>query len=107
MRKELFFKDERLPFAEARYSQSSQAEFKPHIHRSFSIGAIDQGTVRYSVDEVEEILKPGMLAIINPENLHSCNTVNNCQRSFFKHSPYIEKFTEIMLTILGIALLFF
>lgn len=83
MHHEFFFKDDRLPFAEARYSQSSQAEFKPHIHRSFSIGAIGQGTVCYTVDGVKDILDPGMLAIINPERLHSCNTLRNSRRSYF------------------------
>ena len=50
MNRERFFKDDRLPFAEGRYSQDSRRVFKPHMHRSFCIGAVDQGEVFYQVE---------------------------------------------------------
>lgn len=78
-----FFKDSRLPFAEGRYSQGTRREFKPHMHQAFSIGAVDQGEVCYRVAGQSAFLRPGSLALINPETLHSCNTVNNQPRSFF------------------------
>ncbi len=83
MRSERFFKNELLSFAELRYSRGSSAPFKPHLHRTMSIGAVDQGEVHYQVGSEETILAPGSLAVINPETLHSCNPLNNQQRSYY------------------------
>lgn len=93
---ELFFKDELLPFVEARYSKS-HVDFKPHIHSSFSIGAVDKGEVMYSVAGEQELLSPGMLAIINPESLHSCNTLHGKDRSYYMlylHKAWCAKVQE-------------
>lgn len=83
MRKENFFKSEDLPFAEARFSTGSTAPFKPHMHRTFSIGGVDTGEVLYTVEKREARLKPGSLAVINPETLHSCNPVTRDGRSYY------------------------
>lgn len=83
MNRERFFKDDRLPFAEGRYSQDSRRVFKPHMHRSFCIGAVDQGDVFYQVEGQSVHLKPGALTLINPETLHSCNPQTSDARSYF------------------------
>ncbi|WP_163335834.1 helix-turn-helix transcriptional regulator [Desulfopila sp. IMCC35008] len=83
MKKENFFKSDDLPFAEARYSAGSTAPFKSHMHRTFSIGGIDTGEVLYTVEKRQASLKPGSLAVINPETLHSCNPVTKEGRSYF------------------------
>ncbi len=83
MHQEKFYKDKALPFAECRYSQSSQSSFKPHMHASFSIGAVDKGEVEYTVGNHVKNLRPGSLALINPEILHSCNTLTAAGRSYF------------------------
>lgn len=83
MHRETFHKDKNLPFAECRYSQSSQSSFKPHMHAGFSIGAVDKGEVRYTVGSHITTLTPGSLALINPEVLHSCNTLSTTGRSYF------------------------
>ena len=57
--------------------------FKPHMHRTLSIGAVDQGEVFYSVGDKKAILAPGSLAIMNPETLHACNPAANTERSYF------------------------
>lgn len=80
---EKFFKDERLPFIECRYTKNSGKHYKPHMHRTFSIGAIDDGEVEYSVDSYFARLKKGSLAIINPDTLHSCNPLKSCERSYY------------------------
>lgn len=82
MNRERFFKDDRLPFVEGRYSEDSQRQFKPHMHRSFSVGAVDQGDVFYRVADQVVHLKPGALALINPETLHSCNPPFSNVRSY-------------------------
>ncbi len=80
--RENFFKDERLPFAEGRYSQGSRRLFKPHMHRRFSIGAVDAGAVIFRVADREVYLRPGALALINPETLHCCNPSSARARSY-------------------------
>ncbi len=82
MNRETFFKDERLPFAEGRYSQDSRRLFKPHMHRRFSIGAVDAGDVIFRVADREICLRPGALALINPETLHCCNPTKASARSY-------------------------
>jgi hypothetical protein len=80
--RERFFKDQRLPFVEGRYSQNSRRLFKPHMHRSFCIGAVDQGDVFYQVEGQSVHLKPGALTLINPETGHSCNPQTSEARSY-------------------------
>lgn len=78
-----FLKDKGLPFVEARYSQSSENNFKPHLHQAFSVGAVTMGEVCYQVQKERRSLKPGALALINPETLHSCNCEGGRQRSYY------------------------
>ncbi len=83
MNKEFFFKDKKLPFIECRYTQNSGKHYKPHLHNSLSIGAIDEAEVIYKVGNKEALLKPGSLAIINPQTPHSCNPLQNRRRSYY------------------------
>lgn len=83
MRSERFFKSNLLPFAEVRYSRGSTAPFKLHMHRTLSIGAVDQGEVLYNVCGKEALLAPGSLAVMNPETLHACNPASDVGRSYY------------------------
>ena len=82
MRDEHFLK-QILPFAECRYSKNSGRHYKSHMHETFSIGAIDQGEVIYQIEGEIAKLKPGSLALINPETLHYCNPTESCKRSYY------------------------
>ncbi len=86
---EFFYKDERLPFIEVRYTKNSSKHYKEHLHKTFSIGAIDKGEVLYKVKDKEALLKPGSLALIPPLHIHSCNPINNKARSYYM--IYIDK----------------
>lgn len=99
MRSERFFKNELLDFAEVRYSRGSNAPFKPHLHRSMSIGAVDQGAVHYQVGSEKTTLTPGALAIINPETLHSCNPLNNQERSYYMLYLDVDWCTRVQQSI--------
>jgi AraC-like DNA-binding protein len=83
MNNEKFFKNPKLPFVECRFSQSSVRRFKDHMHRSLSIGAVDKGAVQYRVGDREAVLTVGELAVINPESLHSCNSISGEERSYY------------------------
>jgi AraC-like DNA-binding protein len=79
----IFFKHPALPFAEVRYSKNSGQHYKPHIHKTFSVGAIEQGEVIRRVEGEMVKLRPGSLTLINPETLHSCNPAEFCKRSYY------------------------
>jgi AraC-like DNA-binding protein len=83
MSDEHFFKHPNLPFAELRYSINSGRYYKSHMHKTFSVGAINQGEVIYQVEGKMAKLQPGSLALINPETLHSCNPTKSCKRSYY------------------------
>lgn len=83
MRSELFFKNHFLPFVELRFSRSSTASFKPHMHQTLGIGAVQRGEVLYNVSGKKAILAPGSLVVINPETLHTCNPANEACRSYY------------------------
>lgn len=68
---------------EYRYSIKSGRIYKPHMHKTFCVGAIDQGEVAYQVEGKLVKLRPGGLALINPETLHSCNPTGFCKRSYY------------------------
>lgn len=86
---EFFFKDDRLPYVEIRYTKNSSKHYKEHLHETFSIGTIDKGEVLYKVRDKEAFLKPGSLALIPPFALHCCNPVNNQKRSYYM--LYLDK----------------
>ena len=79
---ERFFADARLPHVEGRWSRHSSRSFKPHMHRCFSIGTVEQGEISYQVEQQQYRLRPGCLALINPETLHACNQEGTGPRSY-------------------------
>ncbi len=83
MRTERFFKDPNLPFAELRHSRASTAAFKPHMHQTLSIGAVEAGEVLYTVSGQEARLATGALAVVNPEAVHTCNPATEAGRSYY------------------------
>ncbi len=83
MRDDKFFKSPLLPFAELRYSRASNASFKPHMHQSLSIGAVDKGSVIYSIEGKKDTLSSGSLVLMNPEVLHVCNPEHETARSYY------------------------
>ena len=83
MRNEHFLQKHALPFAELRYTRGSTAHFKPHMHHTLGIGAVEEGEVLYHVNGDKSLLRPGSLVIINPETLHACNPAEEAERSYF------------------------
>lgn len=82
MKSERFFRDPRLPWLEVRSSQGSARSFKAHLHRTFSVGGVQSGQVAYQVGDQTALLQPGSLALINPETLHSCNSIGGQPRNY-------------------------
>jgi len=103
MGKEQFFKDSRMPFAECRYSVRSAGQFKPHMHKTFSVGAVDRGEVVYTVGSKDSSLKKGALALINPEGLHTCNSVGTSERSYYMLYLDVDWCLQIQRTLWDVA----
>ena len=68
------FTHEKLPFLELRYSNNTK-HYKEHIHETFSIGINLEDKSIYTNKEKKYDLDVGMIAIVNPNEIHSCNPV--------------------------------
>jgi len=82
------FKDDKIPFVEARYVINSATHYTEHLHNTLSIGVIEDGQVSFTYDNKNFLLKPHDLVIINPNILHSCNPIQNEARTY--HMLYFD-----------------
>ncbi|AXH13636.1 AraC family transcriptional regulator [Malaciobacter mytili LMG 24559] len=82
MNKTKFLKNKELSFIELRYSNSSLC-YKEHIHETLSIGAITNGKRQYSNKNNTYIISKGNLAIVNPNTIHSCNSIDNEKSNYY------------------------
>jgi len=73
-----FWRDEALPFIEARHVQSGHSVcYAKHAHETFSIGAITAGRSSYVNGRLNLPVTAGAVVIMNPEDVHCCNPVEN------------------------------
>jgi AraC-like DNA-binding protein len=77
------FKHPGLPFVECRHSKDSGRHYRTHLHRTFGLGIIEKGEVAYEIGGRALTLRPGELALINPETPHSCNPGENKTRHYY------------------------
>ena len=73
-----FWRDERLPFIEARtIDDGRKVTYTRHAHEHFSIGAVTTGRsyYHYGVDTVE--ISAGTVVLMNPGDVHACNPIAN------------------------------
>lgn len=68
------FTNEKLPFLELRYSNNTK-HYKEHIHETFSMGINLKEKSIYTNKNEKYELDFGMLALVNPNELHSCNPI--------------------------------
>ncbi|RTR07071.1 AraC family transcriptional regulator [Halomonas nitroreducens] len=73
-----FWRDPALPFMEARrVTDGRRVCYARHSHATFSIGAITGGRSTYWNQGHEEGVTPGMVVVMNPEEVHACNPVDD------------------------------
>lgn len=78
-----FWYDPALPFAEARsIADGRQICYAPHSHESFSLGIITGGRSTYVNGRLRERVGPGAVVIMNPEEVHACNPVEDLPWSY-------------------------
>jgi AraC-like DNA-binding protein len=66
--------DPALPHVESRRACHSRACYKAHSHPTFSIGAVDAGTSRFTGAGNGEVrLTPGTLVLVPAQRVHACN----------------------------------
>ncbi|WP_415268193.1 AraC family transcriptional regulator [Acidovorax sacchari] len=71
---EAFWRDPALPFAESRRASRSRACYRPHLHPTFSIGAVDAGrSIFTGADGGPVPLRAGMLVFVPASRVHACN----------------------------------
>ncbi len=113
----IFFKDKNIPYIEARYTSSSNKEYKEHFHTTLSIGAITNGKATFKSNHTTHLLKENMLVILNPFTPHACNPLYSNFRSYYMLYvdttwayelqktlfPNIKSFVELTPTLLESA----
>ena len=107
------FIDEKLPFLELRYSNSN-AHYKKHFHDTFSLGVNKEGISIYENCDKSYTLDKNMLSIINPHEVHSCNSCSDilniyymlyletswCENVQKLINPNVKEFVNIPISIL-------
>ncbi len=69
-----FWHDAALPHVEIRRACHSRACYKPHVHPTFSIGAVDGGSSIFTgAGGTPVALHPGALVFVPAERVHACN----------------------------------
>jgi AraC-like DNA-binding protein len=67
-----FYRDEALPFVEAKRCQKSDLAYKKHFHEEYSIGLIDEGETQAWCDGVLWRVEAGRMISFPPLLLHAC-----------------------------------
>ncbi|RDK03979.1 AraC family transcriptional regulator [Paraburkholderia lacunae] len=71
-----FWRDETLPFLEARSIEDGRELcYAKHSHETFSIGAVTGGRSVYVNRSVQEWVGAGAVVMMNPDDVHACNPV--------------------------------
>jgi AraC-like DNA-binding protein len=71
-----FWRDEALPFIEARsIDDGREVCYAKHSHETFSIGAVTGGHSAYVNRHASEWIGAGAVVLMNPDDVHACNPV--------------------------------
>ncbi|MBP3997015.1 AraC family transcriptional regulator [Pseudomonas koreensis] len=73
-----FWRDDALPFIEARaIADGREVCYSRHSHAHFSIGAITAGRSTYVHEQSSFEVAAGTVVLMNPEDVHACNPIND------------------------------
>lgn len=73
-----FWRDERLPFIEARSVQDGRKVcYARHSHDIFSIGALTRGQSTYLHEKTSQRVTAGTVVLMNPGDVHACNPIED------------------------------
>lgn len=78
-----FWRDSALPFIEARSIRDGRRVcYAAHSHETFSIGAITGGRSTYVNGRMRAGVGTGTVVLMNPEEVHACNPVDDVPWSY-------------------------
>ncbi|MBA1270000.1 AraC family transcriptional regulator [Pseudomonas carnis] len=84
-----FWRDERLPFIEARsIADGRKVTYTRHAHEHFSIGAITTGCSYYHYGAHTFEISAGTVVLMNPGDVHACNPIHD--QPWFYHMLYLD-----------------
>jgi hypothetical protein len=73
-----FWRDERLPFVEARtIADGRKVTYSRHAHEHFSIGVVTTGRSYYHYGAETFEISAGTVVLMNPGDVHACNPIAN------------------------------
>ena len=78
-----FYRDSHLKDVELRYSSYRTNAFDKHAHESYSIGIILEGETEFYYRDKTHIIRKGEIALINPDEVHSCNPKQNSSLTYY------------------------
>ncbi|NPT55501.1 helix-turn-helix domain-containing protein [Paraburkholderia sp. 5N] len=79
-----FWRDEALPFIEARSIEDGREVcYAKHSHETFSIGAVTGGHSVYVNRHASEWIGAGAVVMMNPDDVHACNPVADERWSYW------------------------
>lgn len=79
-----FWRDPRMPWAELRQVEDGRRVcYAPHSHTQWSMGAITGGCSTFLYRNQTHRIQPGDLVLINPDQVHACNPVQDQPWSYF------------------------
>lgn len=76
------FTHEKLPFLELRYSNNTK-HYKEHIHDTFSLGINLEDKSIYTNKDKKYDFDVGMIAVVNPNEVHSCNPIKKTPNLYY------------------------
>lgn len=76
------FTHEKLPFLELRYSNNTK-HYKEHLHETFSMGINLEDKSIYTNKDKKYDFDVGMIAIVNPNEIHSCNPIKKTPNLYY------------------------
>ena len=78
-----FWRDERLPFIEARtIADGRKVTYTRHAHEHFSIGVVTTGRSYYHYGAETFEISAGTVVLMNPGDVHACNPIDNERWSY-------------------------
>jgi hypothetical protein len=92
--KPMFWRDEALPFIEARSVEDGRKVcYAKHSHETFSIGFISTGQCNYLNGRKRERIGAGTVVVMNPGDVHVCNPIGDgqwCYRMLYIDVPWLS-----------------
>lgn len=78
-----FWREAAMPYIEARSVEDGRKVcYAKHAHDTFSIGAINGGRSTYLNGTDRQHIGTGALVVINPEDVHACNPIDDAPWSY-------------------------